>query len=153
MGKDGKYFTIKELTNSVTANNRGIKNTPTAEHENNLSTLIKELLDPIREEYGKPITISSGYRSQALNVAVGGSPTSNHAMGCAADCVCAEIDKLFEIAKKYDFDECFKESRDIKDKKGNIIGKSWWLHLAYKKGDNKKEIGTLHNDIFLTRNF
>lgn len=148
MIQDGKYFTIKELCNSATARARGIDNTPSLEHKENLSTLIKELLDPIREEYGKPITISSGYRSPKLNSAVNGSKTSNHSSGCAADCVCSDIDRLFEIAKKYKFDECFKEG------KTNSNGsKTWWVHLAYRKNGNRQKIGTLHNNIFLTRNF
>lgn len=150
---EGKYFSIEELCNSSTAKRKGINNSPSLEHKENLILLIKKLLDPIREKYGKPITISSGYRSPLLNAAVGGSPTSNHSMGCAADCVCPDIDLLWNIAKGFKLDECFKESRDIKDSKGKVIGKSEWVHLAYRKNGNRQKIGTLHNDSFLTRNF
>lgn len=147
---DGKFFSISELTYSNTAKAKGIDNSPTQEHKENLSILIKELLDPIRAIYGKPITISSGYRSNRLNSALSGSSsTSNHMIGCAADCVCDDIDALFEIAKDFDFDECFKESADKYDKNNRIIGKSYWLHLAYRKGKNRKKVGIVHNHKFL----
>lgn len=146
---DGKFFSIKELTHSNTAKAKGIDNSPTQEHKENLSILIKELLDPIRAIYGKPITISSGYRSSKLNnVLNGSSSTSNHLTGCAADCVCDDIDTLFEIAQDFDFDECFKESVDVY-KDGRITGKSYWLHLAYRKGRNRKKVGILHNHKFI----
>ena len=57
-----KYFTIEELCHSDTANARGIDNTPTEEVKANLEALIDNVLDPLREAYGKPIYLNSGYR-------------------------------------------------------------------------------------------
>jgi uncharacterized protein YcbK (DUF882 family) len=72
----GKYFTIKELTKSSVATKKKISNTPTKEIENKLEALIENVLDPLRELYGKPITVNSGYRCPALNKAVGGVSNS-----------------------------------------------------------------------------
>lgn len=80
-----KYFTIEELCKSETAEERGIDNTPTAKAVENMTRLINVVLDPLREAYGKPITTNSGYRSFALNKAVGGEKNSQHMTGEAAD--------------------------------------------------------------------
>ena len=81
-----KYFTIEELCRSATANKLGIDNTPTAQAEENMTRLINVVLDPLREAYGKPIYVNSGYRSPALNkVTKGASKTSQHMTGEAVD--------------------------------------------------------------------
>jgi uncharacterized protein YcbK (DUF882 family) len=73
-----KYFTIKELTKSGTALRHGINNTPDKKSLRNLEKLIDFILDPLREAYGKPIVVSSGYRCEKLNRIVGGAKTSQH---------------------------------------------------------------------------
>ena len=80
-----KYFTIKELTRSTTARLRGIDNTPSQQVINNLTALVDNVLDPLREAWGMPIHVNSGYRCKALNEAVGGVPASQHMLGEAAD--------------------------------------------------------------------
>lgn len=81
-----KYFTIKELCGSTTAEERGIDNTPTPQAVENMTRLINVVLDPLREAYGRPITTTSGYRSPALNaVTKGASKNSQHMTGEAAD--------------------------------------------------------------------
>lgn len=80
-----KYFTIKELTMSATAKNRGIDNTPSADAERNLRRLVATVLDPARERLGSPIIVNSGYRCNRLNEAVGGAKRSYHLQGRAAD--------------------------------------------------------------------
>lgn len=82
---DMKYFTIAELTHSDTAVAKRIDNTPSRAVIENLEALVYNVLDPLREAYGKPITVNSGYRSDMLNVVVGGSKTSQHKTGEAAD--------------------------------------------------------------------
>ena len=82
-----KYFTMGELVSSRTADKKGIINRCNKEHAANLTALVEKVLDPLREAYGKPIRVTSGYRCEALNKAVGGSPTSDHMKGCAADIV------------------------------------------------------------------
>jgi hypothetical protein len=81
-----KYFTLGELTPSSTAKRLGIKNEPTPAHLECLKLLATNVLDKVREHFGKPIWISSGYRSKALNdVTPGSSATSQHCSGEAAD--------------------------------------------------------------------
>ena len=80
-----KYFTLPELTHSLTAQAHSIANVPTAEAEKNLVTLITCVLDPIRERWQSPIYINSGYRCPELNKKVGGAPNSYHLRGMAAD--------------------------------------------------------------------
>lgn len=100
-----KYFTIKELCKSTTAIQRKIDNTPNSEIVNNLTLLVDNILDPLREKYGKPITVNSGYRCPALNKAVNGSKTSQHVKGLAADITVGSPSKnkaLFDLAIKMD---------------------------------------------------
>jgi len=80
-----KYFTINEMTKSATAQRKGIDNTPSAEVKRSLTALVDKILDPLREAYGKPIIVTSGYRCLKLNKAVGGAASSQHVKGEAAD--------------------------------------------------------------------
>lgn len=92
-----KHFSLLEFTNSATALKQGLDNTPTAEHRRNLEELVGSMLDPLREAWavqcahelwGTPaLRVSSGYRGFRLNAAVGGSETSAHCCGWAADLV------------------------------------------------------------------
>lgn len=111
-----KYFTIAELTKSATAQRRGIKNTPSKEVTNSLTALIEKILDPLREAYGKPIIVDSGYRCPQLNAAVGGAASSQHVKGEAADIrtltdTPTENKKLFDliIKLKLPFDQLIDE--------------------------------------------
>ena len=98
-----KYFSISELTYSTKARELHIDNTPFSYAiVDNLTSLIDNLLDPIREAWGKPLHVNSGYRCSALNKAVGGKPTSQHLKGEAADITAgskAENKKLCEMIK------------------------------------------------------
>ena len=80
-----KYFSLKELTHSDTAVSLGIDNTPSPLREAHLILLVKHVLDPLREAWGLPIRVTSGYRSPELNEEVGGVEDSYHMGGCAAD--------------------------------------------------------------------
>lgn len=126
------YFTIKELCASTIAKAKGIDNTPSQAICDKLHLLITECLNPIREAYGKPITISSGYRCPALNKAVGGVATSQHTKGEAVDMVGKtdeETQKIYQIAKAlYNYDQLLFESN----------GKKKWVHISYVgKGKNR----------------
>ena len=126
-----KYFSIKELCKSTTASKKGIDNTPTPEAEQNLIRLIEEVLDPIREKYGKPISVSSGYRCDKLNALVGGAKNSFHRKGCAADLYCktnAMTKKVFEIAK-----ELGKYTELLYERSGSSI----WVHIAWDPTSTK----------------
>ena len=80
-----KYFKLTELTHSLTAKAHGIDNTPTAEAVPLMVELIDKVLDPVRERWGVPIYVNSGYRCPELNKLVGGAPGSYHLRGMAAD--------------------------------------------------------------------
>lgn len=131
-----KYFTIEELTRSDSATKRGIDNTPTAEAVRNLTTLVDKVLDPLRTAWGGPIVVNSGYRCKALNDAVGGSKTSDHMTGRAADIEAADRSKasntkLFNLIQSLglSFDQLIDES-----------GMSW-VHVSYRsEAENRKQI-------------
>ena len=80
-----KNFTLAEMTASQTATRHGIDNSPSAAHLANLQRLVTELLQPLRDALGHSISVSSGYRSPTLNTRIGGSQTSAHSIGMAAD--------------------------------------------------------------------
>lgn len=126
-----KYFTIKELTKSSTAESKGIDNTPTPEVERNLTALVENVLDPLRTIYGKPITVNSGYRCPELNKAVGGSATSDHVKGFAADITAGskeENERLFNIIKHN-----FHFSQLIDEKNFS------WVHVSYNPNNLKNQ--------------
>lgn len=119
-----RYFTINELTRSETARARGIDNRPDEAARRNLEALTEKVLDPLREAWGKPITVNSGYRSAALNKAVGGKATSQHLKGEAADITTgnkADNERLFKLILDMGlpFDQLI-------DEKGYS-----WLHVSY----------------------
>ena len=78
-------FTLKELTKSDTATRLGLDNTPDDEALENLKTLCEKVLQPVREHFDKSVSVNSAYRSPESNAAVGGSKTSDHCKGMAAD--------------------------------------------------------------------
>ena len=126
-----KYFTIKELCKSSTAIQKKIDNTPSSEIVNNLKQLVDNILDPLREKYGKPIIVNSGYRCPALNKAVNGSKTSSHMEGLAADITVGSPKKnkiLFEliIQMNLPFDQLIDE-KNFK-----------WIHVSFSKNPRKQ---------------
>jgi len=111
-----KYFTIKELVKSTTAIKRHIDNTPSKEIERSLTALVEKVLDPLREAYGKPIIVTSGYRCPRLNAIVGSTPSSQHVKGEAADIKSVqdtpeENKKLYDliVKLKLPFDQLINE--------------------------------------------
>ena len=126
-----KYFTIKELCKSSTATQKGIDNTPNSQIVSNLEQLVAQILDPLRERYGKPITVNSGYRCSALNKAVNGSKTSQHVKGLAADITAGspkENKVLFQLAQELDlpFDQLIDEK------------KFRWVHISFSEKPRKQ---------------
>lgn len=121
-----KYFTIPELTYSNTAIAKHINNTPSKEDIENLVALIENILDPLREAYGKPIMVNSGYRCQVLNRIVGGAVNSDHLKGRAADIhgspnTKIENKKLFDLIITLNLPYC-----QLIDEKNFS-----WIHVSY----------------------
>ena len=121
-----KYFSIRELTKSATAKRRGIDNTPSADVVANLKLLIEKVLDPLREAWGQPIIVDSGYRCPKLNKAVKGAVNSQHMLGQAADIRTLKDDptenkKLFDLVQrlKLPYDQLIDEY-DYN-----------WIHVSY----------------------
>ena len=126
-----KYFTIKELCKSSTATQKRIDNSPNQDIVNNLELLVDNVLDPLRERYGKPIIVNSGYRCPALNKAVKGSKTSSHMKGLAADITVGSPSKnkiLFNLIKDMDlpYDQLIDESNYS------------WIHVSYAQKPRKQ---------------
>ena len=80
-----KHFTMNEMTRSATAKRKGINNNPSPQVAQSITALVEKILDPLREAWGQPIIVSSGYRCPKLNKLVGGAPSSQHLLGEAAD--------------------------------------------------------------------
>lgn len=130
------YFTIKELTASETAKKQNIDNTPNEAVTKNLQALITNVLNPVREIYGKPIIISSGYRSPELNKAVGGVSNSQHTTGNAADLVPANakgsLEQIFAACVAVgNYDQLIIEQNS----KG-----SRWIHVSYDPTLNRRQL-------------
>ena len=130
------YFTLEELCRSDTATLQGIDNTPGEGIKANLALLVAYVLDPLREAYGKPIRVTSGYRCPQLNKAVGGSPTSDHMQGRAADITGTpatreENRRLLALVQSLGlpFDQLINEQD------------GQWVHVSYRSpGGNRQQV-------------
>mgnify|MGYP003661245388 FL=1 len=130
-------FSLNELTKSQTAERKGIDNTPSTEHQENLKSLCEMILQPIRDHFGQVVSVSSGYRSPELCVAIGSSTQSQHAKGQASDF------EIFGISNKeladyidqnLDYDQLILEYW-----KGEDEPNSGWVHCSYTNGNNRKQ--------------
>ena len=135
-----KHFTLEEMTKSMTATRKEINNIPGPGEIKNLGDLCYEVLEPLRAHFDLPVTISSGYRSEALCEAIGSKKTSQHAKGQAVD---LEINSIPNIKTAYwlqnnvDFDQLIMEFFDKDDPAGGCI------HISYhESGSNRKQVLT-----------
>jgi zinc D-Ala-D-Ala carboxypeptidase len=130
-----QHFTLQELVASQTATRFGIRNVPSAQAIANLEALCEMVLEPVRRLAGHPVYVSSGYRSDPLNIAVGGDSKSGHKKGEAADIECPAIGTqvLFDRIRSSNiqFDQLILEG-----------GKNGWVHISYRQGRNRREILT-----------
>lgn len=131
-----KHFSLKEFTRSSTAEARGISNTPAVCEVARIEELVAGVLDPLRDWYGRPIYVTSGYRSPALNRAVGGSASSQHLRGEAADITAksrSENKRLFEFIRHHlTFDQLIWEH-------GGNDGPDW-VHVSYKRERQRGQV-------------
>lgn len=132
--KLSKHLDLGEVTRSESAKREGIINMPTPEHYENLKVIAEKIFEPIREHFGVPIFISSGYRSEALNVYIGGSRSSDHSRGRALD---LDMDQsssgvtnkmIFDFIKdNLDYDQLIDEYNFA------------WVHVGYRGKENRKQ--------------
>jgi len=138
--KLSEHLDLAEVTRSETAKRKGISNMPTPEHLENFKKLAQNIFEPIRKHFGVPIHISSGYRSKALNIAIGGSLTSQH---CSGEAIDIDMDgssngvtnkMIFEFIKaNLNFDQLIFgfEKKDKPD----------WVHVSFESnGKQRKQI-------------
>ena len=134
-----KHLSLKEVTNSDTAKRLGINNTPTDEHLANLKLLAEKVFEPIREHFGKPIGVSSGYRSKALNDATPGSSLkSQHCSGEALDLDQDSMNtgitnkEVFEYIKNnLEFDQLIWEY--------GTDANPDWVHVSYESTEKQRK--------------
>ena len=129
-------FSLLELTKSQTATRKGINNAPSPEHQENLKLLCTHILQPVRDRFERVVSVSSGYRSEELCLAIGSKITSQHAKGQAAD---------FEIygLSNQELANFIKENLDY----DQLILEYWtpespnngWVHCSYKVNVNRKQ--------------
>ena len=131
-----KNFSLLELTKSQTAERKGIDNTPSPEHQENLKSLCMAILQPVRDHFSKVVTISSGYRSPELCTAIGSKITSQHAKGQAADF------EIFGVSNK-----ALADYIDTELHYDQLILEYWnesdpnsgWVHCSFSEGQNRKQ--------------
>ncbi|WP_292486529.1 D-Ala-D-Ala carboxypeptidase family metallohydrolase [Methanohalobium sp.] len=137
--KLSENFTLSEFTKSQTAERKGIDNNPSEVEIHAMKEVAQNVLQPARDHFG-PIIVTSGYRSPELNKAIGGSSTSQHRFGEAADIESIRVSnlKLAEwIRDNLEFDQLILEFVTPGDPT------SGWVHVSYKSdGDNRKEVLT-----------
>jgi len=131
-----KNFSLIELTKSQTAERKGIDNTPSPTHQDNLKSLCEMILQPIRDHFDCVVSVSSGYRSPELCVAIGSSTKSQHARGEAADF------EIFGVSNKeladwidenLDYDQLILEYWKESDPN------SGWIHCSFNTQGNRKQ--------------
>ena len=138
MVKLSKNFTLQEYIKSQTAIRQDIDNTPSAEHLINAKNLFENVVQKIREKFGVTI-INSGYRSQALNEAIGGSSNSQHCKGQAVDIEAPGRSNLGIanwVRDNLDFDQLILEFYTPG------IPNSGWVHISYDAEGNRKSVLT-----------
>ena len=132
------HFRLSEFTRSTTATTRGIPNIPTIEAISNLQQLCLHVLEPLRAFAGCPIAITSGYRSSALNQAVGGSKTSQHMTGEAAD---IRIPDEQTGRRWFEWLRTNVPYHQLIWEKDTPQSTHHWIHIAYRQyGPNKMQV-------------
>ena len=131
-----KNFSLIELSKSQTATRKGIDNTPSTEHQDNLKSLCTFILQPVRDHFSCVVSVSSGYRSPELCTAIGSKTTSQHAKGEAADF------EIFGVSNKeladyihehLDYDQLILEYWKESDPN------SGWVHCSFSLNGNRKQ--------------
>ena len=134
-----KNFTLEEMIKSETALRHGMDNTPGENEIGNLKLLCEKVLQPVRDHFGKGVKVNSGFRHPDVNAKVGGSRTSDHTRGQAADIEIPGVPNA-ELA------EWIKDNLDYRQLILEFytpgVPDSGWVHVSYVAEDNKKEVLT-----------
>jgi hypothetical protein len=134
-----KNFSLAEMVKSETALRHDMDNTPGEAEIENLKRLAEKVLQPVRDHYGKGVKVNSGFRHPEVNAKVGGSKTSDHCKGQAADIEIpgvANADLAEWITKNLDFTQVILEFYT------SGIPDSGWVHVSYNPADLKKQVLT-----------
>jgi hypothetical protein len=129
-------FTLEELTKSQEALRLGIPNEPSADHIFNLQLLCQYILQPVRDNFNLPMTVSSGYRSAELCEKIGSSSKSQHTKGEAADFEVFGLpnkDVSDWIVNNLDYDQCILEFWTPDEPN------SGWIHCSYSAAKNRRQ--------------
>ena len=138
-----KNFSLQELIKSQTAERKGIDNTPSPEHQENLKLLCTSILQPIRDHFSRVVSVSSGYRAPELCTAIGSKITSQHARGEAA---AFEIFGLSNktladyIDSELHYDQLILEYWKESDPN------SGWVHCSFSQGKNRRQYLKAYKD-------
>lgn len=131
-------LSLAEVTKSATAIRKGIANTPTATHLIALKELSKNIFQPCREHFGKPLAVTSGYRSEELNELIGGSKSSQHSKGEALD-LDADVFGGFSNAELFNYIKNHLNFDQLIWEFGNNNNPAW-VHCSYKTQGNRNEV-------------
>ena len=138
MKSDWKHFTLDELIHSDTADRMGIDNCVTSDVIQCNVRLVRYLLVRIRDEWGRPIIVTYGYRCKELNAAVGGARYSQHLKGQAADIVSDDFEAFRRFVRRWckdnEFDQCIFEHG----------GGRQWIHISFNRGRNRRQVLNLN---------
>lgn len=141
-------LSLAEVTYSATALRKGIANEPTVTHLINLKAVAENIFQPCRNHFGKPLRVTSGYRSKELNKAIGGSNNSQHSKGEALDMQSTEgytnRDLFMFIKDHLEFDQLIGEFPDD-------MGEFAWVHCSYKTEGNRGEVLVAYKENGKTR--
>lgn len=130
-----KNFTLQEMVQSPTARKKGIDNTPTDKVTGYLKALCETVLQPIRDEWGEPIIVTSGYRCPKLNVAIGGAKNSDHMFGAAAD-IKTKSDKPEDNKRLFQLIIAMKDQGKIKCRQIIDEYSYDWIHVSINNEHN-----------------
>lgn len=129
-------FSLEELVKSETALRKGMPNVPTPEAIDNLKALAIHVLQPVREHFKLPVKVNSGYRAPAVNQAVGGSATSDHCFGYAAD---IEIPSIANAEVAFWIRDNLKFTQLILEFYTQGVPDSGWVHVSYNPKSLKNQ--------------
>lgn len=132
--KLSKDFNLEEFTRSQTATRESIDNLPSAEQIIEIKNLVVNVLQPLRDKLGLPVTVTSGYRSVALNKRLSGAANSQHTKGQAVDFIINGMTPLDVCKKIVELNLTFDQ----------LIYEGDWVHVSFNARGNKRQVLTAH---------